>query len=643
MIAGDGNIVPIPKSMRFYYYLVLFCCIGLASCQKPALDLMQIPTETTRAQFEAYIALHAPTEDAFVAVQRLAYDAIEDKHWGDATAIFKKYEPAFPGMQARFDTIINILNTPGTPLTITNLGDDIDSTNVGHSVATTEPEVLPVIIPDGNTLYFTTRHLYTGEDVMSTSLVHGKWTDAAMRPPPIRTINSESVTGISPDGNRLLLFGNYPGGMLRGNIYYSDKNADGSWSEVKPFPAPINSDYFDGDGKMTSDGKAILFVSDRPGGVGGYHPKVSINDPDPQPFHGSNWGNTDIYVSLKQPDGSWGQAINLGTTINTPYAERAPFLHPDGKTLYFSSEGHAGLGFLDVYKATRLNDSSWTEWSEPVNLGREINTAEDDWGYVISTDGKQAYMSMPRNKDGNVAGAIYTMNLPEAAKPEPVATVMGVVTDENGTPLSASIKWENLENGNVVGELSSDPKAGDYFITLPLHKNYGYHAEKPGYFPVSKHVDLRNQDSAVHLTENIVLVSIKSMQQNQVAVNLNNIFFDLDKAVLQAESYPELDRLIGILKENPSIRIEIAAYTDNRGVHSHNLDLSKRRSEAVVSYLVAKGCNPAMLIPNGYAEAKPVASNETAEGRAQNRRVEFKFLKDAASVLPTKTAPPLGE
>ncbi len=621
--------------MRSLHFIVLFCCLGLTACGTQMLDLTQAPTSENRAQYEAYIDQNAPSEDAFVAVQRLAYNAIQQKNWAEATEIFRQYEPKFPGMRARFDVIIHILNTPGEPLTVSDLGDSITSHDTTDAY---EPTILPVIIPDGNTLYFTTLHPYTGEDVMATSLVKGTWSQAIMLPPPIMTVNSESVTGISPDGNKLLLFGNYPGGPLRGNIYYSDKDSDGSWSAVKPFPAPINSDYFDGDGKMTSDGKAILFVSDRPGGIGEYHPKVSLNDPDATTYHGSNWGNTDIYVSVKQADGSWGPAINLGPTINTPYAERSPFLHPDGKTLYFSSEGHAGLGYLDIYKSTRLSEDSWTQWSEPINLGREVNTAEDDWGYVTSTDGKTAYMSMPRKKNGKVSGSVYSMSLPQAAKPAEVATVMGFVTDENGKPLSASIQWEDLETGKVVGELSSDPTAGDYFITLPLHKNYGYHASKVGYFPVSNHVDLRDQDTATHRTENIVLVSIKSMQKSQVAVNLNNIFFDRDQANLRTESYPELQRLMDILKQAPGTRIEIAAYTDNTGTHQHNLDLSRRRAEAVVAYLISKGCDTTTLVPMGYSDARPIATNDTEEGRALNRRVEFKFLRDAADALPAKDA-----
>jgi outer membrane protein OmpA-like peptidoglycan-associated protein len=250
---------------------------------------------------------------------------------------------------------------------------------------------------------------------------------------------------------------------------------------------------------------------------------------------------------------------------------------------------------------------------------------------------------MTRKQNDKVSSGIFSMALPMVAKPAPVATVMGTITDENGKPLAASIQWEDLETGKVVGELSSDPKAGDYFITLPLHKNYGYHAEKVGYFPVSNHVDLREQDTADHVSENIVLVSIKSMQQHEVAISLNNIFFDVDQAILKPESFSELNRLVQILKQAPSTRVEVAAHTDGNGTHAHNVDLSRKRAKSVVAYLISKGCDPALLIPVGYAETRPIATNESLEGRAQNRRVEFKFLKDSADILPAKAATSSGE
>ncbi|HET9137401.1 MAG TPA: OmpA family protein, partial [Candidatus Kapabacteria bacterium] len=208
-----------------------------------------------------------------------------------------------------------------------------------------------------------------------------------------------------------------------------------------------------------------------------------------------------------------------------------------------------------------------------------------------------------------------------------VAVINGVVTDENGKPLSASIKWEDLESGKNVGELSSDPAHGDYVVTLPLNKNYGYFADKPGYYPVSKSVDLRGKTEAMTHTENIVLVSIQSMREKEIAVRLNNIFFDFDKATLKPESYPELNRLVDILKKNPDVKTEVGGHTDNKGTHQYNLDLSKKRTQAVVDYLVSQGCNAATLTAKGYAETVPIAPNDTDEGRAQNRRVEIKFVK----------------
>ena len=210
---------------------------------------------------------------------------------------------------------------------------------------------------------------------------------------------------------------------------------------------------------------------------------------------------------MRQPDGTWGEPINLGKTINTPFSERMPFLHPDGKTLYFSSTGLPGLGRMDIFKATRLRDDSWTEWSEPENLGKVVR-GSTNFGFCVSTDGSVAYVSLDNRKDGNGAGDIYKMTLNAASRPAALATISGIVHDENGAPLTASIKWDDLETAKNAREASSDPTTGGYFITLPLNKNYGYYAEKAGYYPVSSNVDLRGMTTSLNRTENIVLVSI---------------------------------------------------------------------------------------------------------------------------------------
>jgi outer membrane protein OmpA-like peptidoglycan-associated protein len=356
--------------------------------------------------------------------------------------------------------------------------------------------------------------------------------------------------------------------------------------------------------------------------LGGTSPYV----PKDTKYHGSTWGNTDIYVSEKTDKG-WSEPINLGTTINTPFAERKPFLHPDGKTLYFSSEGHTSIGRLDVYMATRLNETSWTDWSEPKNLGKNINTGYDDWGYKISTDGTTAYYAAQNNESGNQNLDIYSVPLPQQAKPEEVFIISGKVTDEKETPLEADLTWEDVTSGKLIGKLKSNPITGEYFIAVPFGKKIGYFASKEGYYETSNFIDLSTKNKTEKIRQDIVLVSIKKMIEEGQSVRLNNIFFDYDKFDLKEESFPELDRLLRFLNENKGVKVQIAAHTDDQGSDPYNQRLSENRAKAVLDYLVTKGIDKNRLKSVGFGEKQPIASNENEEGRAQNRRVEFKFIK----------------
>jgi outer membrane protein OmpA-like peptidoglycan-associated protein len=567
-------------------------------------------------RYKRFIRRNAPSEDAYVAVERTAEPYIRAGKWEAAAQVFEGYRPRFVSLDSsfacRFDRTIELLRTEEEKPVKTNLGEGINTDAL---------EALPIPTADGCYLYFTAKDRIGGigeEDAFVSEYTNGRWGQAARLGRGINTASNEAISSISADGNRLVLFGNYADGFGGGDVFYVDRTREG-WGGIEHFPRPVNSVYFEADGFITSDGKAILFASDRPGNVGEFHPKD-------EPFHGNTWGNTDIYISLRTDEG-WSEPTNLDPTINTPYAERTPFLHPDGKTLYFSSDGHYGLGRMDVFKSTRLSDSSWTCWSEPVNLGREINTAGDDWGYAISTSGEIAYFAA-YGGEGSFGGYdIYSITLPGQARPEAVATIQGKVTDKSGNPLDAAIKWEDLTTGQNVGQLRSNPTNGTYFIVLPMGRNYGYYAEQEGYYPVSKNIDIRNQTETMDITEDIVMVSIAEIREEGTAVRINNIFFEFDRCSLRSESYPELNRLADLLKENPRIEVEIAGYTDNVGSDTYNLELSLRRANSVVEYLASVGCERANLIPKGYGEEQPVATNQTEEGRAQNRRVEFKFLR----------------
>ncbi|MBD3286272.1 OmpA family protein [candidate division WOR-3 bacterium] len=594
------------KCQRILPVFLLFACCLYAD------------TDKIRARdYKVFIRTNAPSEEAFVAVQSLAEPYIVTDEWEKAVNVFQKYQRLFPGLNKRFDRIINILEAEEEGLEITNLGKTINSKG---------NEGFPVPSADGRYLFFTGKDregCLGGEDVFVSEASQSSWHEVRPIEGDINTVEgNESLTSISFDGNKLLILGGYEEGRGRADIFYVERTEDG-WSDVEHLPWPINSTGFDSDAFITSDGMAILFTSDRRGVTGNYHQKGAA-------FHGNFWGNTDIFVCEKLDTG-WGPAINLGSMINTPYAERTPFLHPDGKTLYFSSDGHYGIGRLDVFKSIRLSEDSWTKWSEPVNLGKEINTSRDDMGYKITTTGEEAYFSAfsTDTLEGSYgAFDIYRVTLPSTARPEVVATVKGMVTDQDGNPLAATIYWEDLSTGRNIGESGVNPQDGSYFIALPLGKNYGYYAEKQGYYPVSENLDLSTDTQAVEITEDIVLVAIQELKKTGKPVRINNIFFDFDAYRLKPESYPELDRLAEILKENPDMKVAIAGHTDNVGDEYYNMKLSKNRAISVVTYLIQHGCKIDNLDPEGYGESKPVDTNETEEGRAQNRRVEFKVVRE---------------
>ncbi len=576
--------------------------------------IAQTPQPDTRGVYHDFILKNAPSEDAFVALQRLTDTYVNRKFWDSAVFVYEYYRPYFPASTRRFETIIKILRAPAEGLQVRNLGNFINT--FGN-------EWDPSPTPDGRYLYFTADSRQGGHgrsDIWVSEKKNGEWQLPVNLGKSINSFRDETIDDVSVDGNILKLSGNFRGSLGEFDIYFAEKDEEG-WKSLTHLPPPINTIYHEESGCLTADGKALLFTSDRPGGVGPY---VPINR---HFYHGSNMGNMDIYVSLKKDDGSWSEPINLGTAINTPFAERSVFLHPDGKTLYFSSDGHPGLGRLDVFKSTRLSDTSWTMWSEPINLGKEINSANDDWGYVVDILGETAYFAGNNYVIGYGGWDIYSISLPKAARPEKVAIVRGKVKDNKGSPLGSIIKWEDLETGQLVGTLLSDPRDGYYFIALKLGRLYGYYAQKEGYYPSSKHIDLRNISESIDLTEDIILTSATELAKDNVSIKINNLFFDFAKADLKKESFPELNRLIEFLNTNKTKKILIEGHTDNIGTDERNLQLSIERADAVRYYLIGNGIEADRLSVKGYGASKPEVPNDSEENRALNRRVIISFQK----------------
>ncbi len=553
--------------------------------------------------YKKYIDQAAPLPLAYVALLRMISPYLDFGRWTEAADILKEYRDKFPNYASGIDKTIAILKEKSNKTA---------SKSFSANINTEGDEYAPVLTADGRTLYFC-GHGRTdnigGEDMFtSVKQIDGTWSKPRAMNEFNTPFGNEAPLAVSPDGNMLLIYKD-------SNIYFATKRYQG-WSAMQKMEELNSINAWDADASFSPDGNAIFFISDRHGNIGRHHPHEEL-------FHGSQSGNTDIYVCVKKNDDTWSEPVNLGNVINTPFAERSPMLAPDMKTLYFSSDGHYGLGRLDVFMSQRLNDTSWTQWSEPVNIGKEINTSDNDYNYALMPDGKSVFFT----KFSNSGSDICIAELPEGKRPKAVASIFGNVKDTQGKFLPASIKWEDLETGEILGNLQCDPTSGHYFITLPGGKNYGYFVEHPGYYPVSGNLNTAKLLTGKNIEHNIIMHSIDDILTGKVSIVLSNIFFNVDKADLKSESFPELNRLATFLKSNPSARLEISGHTDSQGSEQHNKSLSEQRAQSVKNYLVTKGCNTANITAVGYGASKPVADNASEKGRAANRRVEFRILK----------------
>ncbi|GAA3921723.1 OmpA family protein [Hymenobacter algoricola] len=502
--------------------------------------------------------------------------------------------------------------------------------NAGPAINSPYPEYGPVISADESVILFTSRRdnstgkqrdPETGgffEDVyQSTRGSDGQWSAARNLGNPVNTDGHDATVGLAPDGQRMLVYSEDNGGDL--------EEADlrgAAWRKPQKMGGRINTGKgHESSAAYTPDGRSLYFVSDKTGGV----------------------GNRDIYkVEIE----GRGPAANLGPTINTPYGEEGVFLHPDGKTMYFSSEGHNTMGGYDIFRSVFENG----KWSAPENLGWPINTPDDDVFFVISASGRHGYYSSFRDdglgskdiyqitflgaekqpmlsqEDQLLASRIQPVKETMLAPPVPIATAQvtilkGVVTDEaSKQPLEATIDVVDNSRNELIASFRSNAQSGRYLVSLPSGVNYGIVVRQEGYLFHSENFDL---PAGAAYSEVVKDIALKKLDVG-VKVVLNNIFFDFDKATLRKESTAELERLQKLLVETPALRLEISGHTDNVGNAAYNKDLSLRRAKAVVDYLVAKGTDKARLTFAGYGDTQPVAPNTTKASRQLNRRTEFK-------------------
>ncbi|NUO00449.1 MAG: OmpA family protein [Saprospiraceae bacterium] len=551
-------------------------------------------SEVDREQYETFIRDAAPRHSAVRILHQMIEPDVKAKRWQAAIRQVESLRSFFPEDDIRITGLLRTLKAPSVAGILPEPLKGTANTELG--------EYAPVISANGQYLYFCRNENDSGgnsgnENIYVASNKDGQWVDARPAGNWKDPYVHEAPLDISADGTMLLLF-------KSGTLMYSFKEQLG-WSKEQLFFEKGNTPEWRGAASVAATREAVVFEARRK-----------------DCFGIRKDGNIDIFVALKEADGSWSEPINLGAAINTPFNDRSPFLHPDMRTLYFSSEGHGSIGDMDVYKTTRVGDG-WLEWTPPVNLGKEINTSGDDWGYRISTDGVMAYFAADAK---NGKEDIFSVILPDAARPEAVGTISGKLMGLDGKPIAAKIEIRDLATNEKIDVISPDPQTGEYYIVVPLGKIYGYVVSGESYFPVSGSVDLRRITSAQNKVENIIAPSVAEMEKESVAVPLKNLFFDHDEATLKAESNAQLAQLVAFMKSTP-YRIEIAGHTDNTGSATYNLELSRNRANAVRQYLIQQGCEANRIEAFGLGMANPVASNDTESGRAQNRRVEIRIAK----------------
>ena len=481
--------------------------------------------------------------------------------------------------------------------------------NMGENVNSSWGEYFPTLTVDESRLIYTVRRPSDNrtkcvfckleEDFYVSLKIDDEWQPRKKLELMLNTSYNEGASCISPDGKYLIFTSCHrDDGFGSCDLYWSKRIGE-SWTKPRNFGSPVNTRFWESQPTFAADGKTIFFVSNRPGGVGG----------------------KDIWKTTMIEEGVFSEPVNLGKPINTPADEITPFFHPNGTTLYFASTGHRGMGGEDLFYSTLNPDDSW---SEPVNLGYPINTIDNEMGLIVNAMGDKAFISINK-KDGFGSLDLYWFEMPEALRPKPSVTYFkGRIFDNNDhRPLYAVFELIDLETKKVVVNSSSDPSTGEFLVCIPTDSRYALNVSKNMYLFHSENFEINGEHSKMQPYQKDV--SLKRIELGESIV-LKNVFFDTDKSDLKPESQIELDKLFTLLQQNSQMRVEISGHTDNVGGEEHNLVLSENRAKAVFNYLASKGIREDRMRFAGYGYSKPIAPNDTEEGRATNRRTEFKII-----------------
>ncbi len=483
--------------------------------------------------------------------------------------------------------------------------------NLGDGVNSPMAEYFPSITVDGQTLLYTRRlkseMTYSGfNEDFYVSRFDGKTWGLGVNVAPINSMTNEGAPSLSANGKFLIFtscdnpvegYGRDRQGYGSCDLFYTYSVGD-NWAKPKNLGNTINTRNWETQPSFSSDGKTLYFIR----GIGRNQNRQQ-----------------DIWTSELTPEGVWTTPTMLSDKINTKGVEESVYIHPNGKTLYFSSNGHPGMGGLDIFMSNKDENG---EWSTPINLGYPINTFNDENSLLVSSNGTIAYFASDR-EGGYGSLDLYQFEMPEHLRPEAVNYLKGKVYDAvTNVALEAKFELIDIETGEVVIQSYSDGKTGDYLVSLPINKEYALNASKEGYLFFSENFVLTEGNAQTPFVKDVPLQKIEVGK----TVVLKNVFFETNKFDLKSKSKVELNKLASFLTKNATAKIELGGHTDNVGNAKANQILSNNRAKAVFDYLVEKGIEKERLSTQGYGDTKPIADNGTEEGRAENRRTEFKII-----------------
>jgi outer membrane protein OmpA-like peptidoglycan-associated protein/Tol biopolymer transport system component len=497
---------------------------------------------------------------------------------------------------------------------------DFNPINLGSSINSELPEYFPSITADDSTFLFTRRVNDLSapggrqeEIFVSKKIPNNHWSNSSLVSNAINSKYNEGAPTFSPDGQYIIFVGCETGakgdyeygddrkGYGSCDLFYSQNNGT-NWSKPVNLGSKINSKHWETQPSFSSDGKTLYFI------------RGMTYDRQRR-----NHDNQDIYVTTITEDGQWSKPEKLPPNINSPHREESVQIHPDGKTLYFSSNGHPGMGGMDLYMSRKLDDNTW---SDPINLGYPLNTYKNDISILISPKGDKGYFSSDR-EGGYGDLDLYSFNVDKKFKPLPITFIKGKIIDaESKLPLFAFFQLTDLKKGNIISQMQSKLENGEFLITVPKNIDFALHAEKEGYMFYSRNI---YRDNLSLSKDGFLIIELEKVKPGTFI--LENIFFEKSKSSLKKSSLVELNKVLKLMQINPDLKIQISGHTDSDGDDDFNLELSINRAKSVVNWLIENNIDQNRLSFKGYGETRPIEENNSIANKAKNRRTELTIIE----------------